>query len=59
MKTTLFYTILASTLLFTACSNNEVTRKDCLTQGMDYKKIMKLNYRTGEHEKVSMCVKKG
>lgn len=51
--------LLAIPFLFIGCTQNTVTKEDCLKEGKVLKSTKKLNYRTGDYEYKYVCVKKG
>lgn len=57
MRTTVFFAIIA--LFFAGCFGNNVeslSEKECREAGFQYKKMQRLNYRTGEYETIEKCV---
>ncbi|MEJ5167551.1 MAG: hypothetical protein WHU93_00160 [Arcobacteraceae bacterium] len=59
MKNVVFIAIVS--LLFAGCLGNNIeslSEKECREAGFEYKKIERLNYRTGEYETIEKCVEK-
>ncbi|XOB60636.1 hypothetical protein ACMC56_08440 [Campylobacterota bacterium DY0563] len=56
MKKSILFSFI-SILFFCACSNNEISKEECLNKGMTYKYKTVLNYRTGEYENKFVCTK--
>lgn len=50
--------LLATVVLFTSCSKDEVTIEDCLKQNKKYKIEKVLNYRTGETVEKVICIER-
>ncbi|MDY0320322.1 MAG: hypothetical protein RBR23_01190 [Arcobacteraceae bacterium] len=59
MKNIVFVAICS--FFFAGCFGNNIeplSEKECREAGFTYKKIKKLNYRTGEYETIEKCVEK-
>ncbi len=52
--------ILTLICIFTGCSNDisKLSKKECIQEGYIYKVQTRLNYRMGEYETRSVCLKK-
>ncbi len=52
--------ILSLTFIFSGCSNDisKLSKKECMKEGYIFKVQKKLNYRTGEYETRSLCLKR-